>query len=455
MVCLLSSSEPTVYLRRRMARDKKIRTYMSAQSSTQGKVLNMTIESNVRSYCRAFPVTFSKAYDSYIFGNDSRQYLDFLSACGSLNYGHNHPFLKKCLMDYIDADGIVASLDLYTDAKERFLHSFLEKILRPRQLQYNVQFTGPTGANAIEAALKLARKVTRRSNVIAFTNAFHGCSLGALSLTGNSRMRVSSETLLTHVTRTPFDGFLGDDIDTAEILDQMLADPSGGVDPPAAIVLEVIQGEGGLNVASSTWAQRIAEIARRHGALLIVDEIQSGCGRSGDFFAFESLNIVPDIVTVAKSISGLGLPMSLVLIAQKYDQWLPGEHNGTFRGNNHAFVTAKAAIDLFWSDARLSNDVHRKADIVTASLNEIASSFDFRLKGRGLMQGIDVKSAETSAAIRNLCFKNGLILEACGPFDEVVKLTPPLVISSADLDNGLHILTEAVRQICSTNRKVA
>jgi diaminobutyrate-2-oxoglutarate transaminase len=409
----------------------------------------MTIESDVRSYCRAFPVTFSKAYGSYLFTNDSRKYLDFLSACGSLNYGHNHPFLKKCLMDYIEADGIVASLDLYTDAKESFLHCFAEKILRPRKLHYKVQFTGPTGANAIEAALKLARKVTRRSNVIAFTNAFHGCSLGALSLTGNSRMRVSSETLLTHVTRMPFEGFLGKNIDTAEILDHMLSDPSGGIDAPAAIVLEVIQGEGGLNVASRAWAQRIAEIAKRHDALLIVDEIQTGCGRSGDFFAFEALNIVPDIVTLAKSISGLGLPMSLVLIAPKYDQWLPGEHNGTFRGNNHAFVTAKAAIDLFWSDAKLSNDVRRKADVITSSLNEIGGYFDFKLKGKGMMQGINVESAAASSEIRSLCFEKGLILEACGPFDEIVKVTPPLVIDEEDLGDGLHILTNAIRQICS------
>ncbi len=415
----------------------------------------LTVESDVRSYCRSFPKKFKSAIESIITDTDSVKYLDFLSACGSLNYGHNHPFLKQALIDYIADDGIAISLDMHTVSKEQFIQAFAEKILQPRDLDYRLQFTGPTGTNAVEAALKLARKITGRTNVIAFTNAFHGCSLGSLSVTGSAFHRRASAAQLGIVTRIPFDGYLGDEIDTADILDRMLADPSGGVDAPAAIVFEAIQGEGGLNVASCQWAQKIAAIAGRHGALLIVDEIQSGCGRSGDFFAFEALGIVPDIVTLAKSLSGFGLPMSLVLMRQKYDQWEPGEHNGTFRGNNHAFVTARAAIDLFWSDQRLSKEVHRKADQVKTSLQQIAGPHGFKIKGRGLMQGIDVRSARLSSMIRKSCFDDGLILEACGPDDQILKLLPALTISDADLARGLDIIEGAIRSVFTAEKSAA
>lgn len=258
-------------------------------------------ESDVSSYCRAFPAEFSTAQGTLLYDTQGNRYIDFLAGCGSLNYGHNEPRILKKLVGYIESNGIALGLDMHTAAKTQFINAFRSAILDPRDLDYKLQFTGPTGANAIEAAVKLARKITGRTNVISFTNGFHGCSLGALSLTGSGHHRNSSVPLLGGVTHMPYDGYFGPGIDTCALIETLLSDPSSGIDAPAAFVLEAIQGEGGLNVASGPWLRDIAEIARRHGALLIIDDIQAGCGRSGDFFSFEGTGVVPDMVVLANS----------------------------------------------------------------------------------------------------------------------------------------------------------
>ncbi|AIC29537.1 diaminobutyrate--2-oxoglutarate transaminase 1 (plasmid) [Rhizobium etli bv. mimosae str. IE4771] len=410
------------------------------------QVLNCA-ESEVRSYCRSYPATFSAARGSHLVTEEGEQYLDFLSGCGSLNYGHNNPILKSALLKYLAADGITLGLDLKTTAKNAFMEAFAKRVLAPRSLSYRMQFPGPTGANAVEAAIKLARKVTGRTNVIAFTNGFHGCSLGALALTANSYNRGSSAPLLTGVHRALYDGYLGPDIDTADILGRQLDDPSGGVDKPAAIILEIVQGEGGLNVASRGWLQKIAAIATEHGALLIVDEIQAGCGRSGRFFSFEDYDVVPDIVTMAKSASGFGLPMSLVLLKPHLDVWLPGEHNGTFRGNNHAFVTAAAAIEHYWGEDAFESEVRRKSRLLLDLLTDYCDNRPFRPKGTGLMQGIDVKDPVLAARVKAEAYQQRLIVELCGPFDEVIKLMPPLTILESELIAGTKQLLSIIDDV--------
>jgi len=352
--------------------------------------------------------------------------------------------MRKSLVDYIEGNGIALSLDLRTDSKEAFIDAFLNHILKPRQFNYKMQFTGPTGANAVEAAIKLARKATGRTNIIAFTNAFHGCSLGALSLTANSHNRSHSGALLTNVTRAPYDGYFGERGGEAIYLEKLLSDPSGGCDLPAAIVLETIQGEGGLNVASRNWAQSIQRIARKLGALLIVDDIQAGCGRSGSFFSFEGLGIDPDIVVLAKSISGFGLPMSLVLMKPDFDVWAPGEHNGTFRGNNHAFVTATSAINVFWSNDGFAKTVGKLISKAHEVVSDICEHYRLRSAGRGLMIGIDLKCADTASTVRRLCFERGLIAETCGPHGEILKLLPPLTTAPNALDDARSIISDAV-----------
>jgi diaminobutyrate-2-oxoglutarate transaminase len=401
-------------------------------------------ESNVRSYCRRLGVVFDTARGSLIIDESGRQYVDFLAGCASLNYGHNDPDMKQALLDHIMRDGIAHGLDLFTSAKRKFLEDFESLILEPRGLDHRVQFTGPTGANAVEAALKLARKVTGRTNVIAFTNGFHGVTMGALAATGNKFHRMGPAIPLNGVSRLPYDGYLGKDVDTADVLERMLADPSSGLDAPAAILLETVQGEGGLNAASPSWLRRMAGLAKRYGALLIVDDIQAGCGRTGTFFSFEGTGVVPDLVVLSKSLSGFGLPMALLLIRPQHDMWRPAEHNGTFRGNTHAFVTARIALRKFWSDDAFARQTAAKAarvvDRLTAMTSLIPGS---RVKGRGMMIGIDVGSGEMAETICRRCFADGLIIETSGAYDEVVKILAPLTTPDDVLNYGLDVLEAA------------
>jgi diaminobutyrate-2-oxoglutarate transaminase len=413
-------------------------------------------ESEARSYCRSFPNVFSGAKGATLTDETGKTYIDFLAGCSSLNYGHNDTDMQQALIDYIQADGVAHGLDMFTRAKSDFLSAFETIVLKPRDMDYKVQFTGPTGANAVEAAMKLARKVTGRTNIIAFTNGFHGVTMGALAATGNGYHRGGANAPLSHVSRVPFDGYHGDGIDTAAMLEKMLDDPSSGLDSPAAILLETVQGEGGLNAASGAWVKRVEEIARAHGALLIIDDIQAGCGRTGTFFSFEDMDVSPDIVTMAKSLSGFGLPFAAVLIKPEHDIWGPAEHNGTFRGNNHAFVTARVALEKFWRDDAFENAVANKADYLRERLEGIAAMVPgARLKGRGMMLGVDVGSGELAATICKQCFAEGLIIETSGAHDEVVKILAPLTIEKAQFADGLDILEAAVAEIVNPQKIAA
>ncbi|MDN2565433.1 diaminobutyrate--2-oxoglutarate transaminase [Aquibium sp. A9E412] len=414
-------------------------------------------ESEARSYCRSFPVVFDSASGATLRTKDGREYIDFLAGCSSLNYGHNDPDMKAALIAYLEADGVAHGLDMHTAAKADFLEAFERLILKPRNMDYKVMFTGPTGANAVEAALKLARKVTGRTNVIAFTNGFHGVTHGALAATGNGYHRGgASGVSLPDVTRLPYDGFLGRGADTADVLNRMLADPSSGVDEPAAILLETVQGEGGLNAASRDWVRRVEQIARAHGALLIVDDIQAGCGRTGSFFSFEEMGVKPDLVTMAKSLSGFGLPLAALLVRPEHDIFGPAEHNGTFRGNNHAFLTARVALEKFWADAGFQETIGNKSAFLERRLRKIAEHLPAaRLKGRGMMMGVDVGSGETASEICARCFEAGLVIETSGAHDEVVKVLAPLTIDEALFARGLDILEDAVRDVSTTSKIAA
>lgn len=417
-----------------------------------------SLESEVRSYCRSFPTVFARAAGSRLYDEAGREYLDFFSGAGTLNYGHNNPVLKERLIDYLRSDGIAHALDMATGAKRELLQRFRATILEPRGLSYKVQFPGPTGTNAVEAALKLARKVTRRTNVLFFQNGYHGMTLGSLAVTGNASKRRGAGVPLHDGTPLPFDGAPGVP-DSLEYLAGLLENTSSGVDFPAAVIVETIQAEGGVNVASFPWLQRLAELLRRHGVLLIVDDIQVGCGRTGTFFSFEPAGIQPDIVVLSKSISGFGLPMALVLLKPELDVWSPGEHNGTFRGNNLAFVTGAEALHLYWQDDTFTREVLRKSDLVRARLQEIADRYPetgAEVRGRGLIQGLRFESEALAREISRLAFERGLVVETAGPRDEVLKLLPPLVIDDADLETGLDIIesvtAEALARISGDRR---
>jgi len=410
------------------------------------------IESEVQSYARAFPRVFHKAKGELLYDQEGNEYLDFLAGAGTLNYGHNNPIFKKKLQEYIENDGITHGLDLHTQAKGEFLESFNEKILKPRGLDYVVQFTGPTGTNAVEAAMKLARNIKGRENIISFTNGFHGVSLGALAATGNSHHRGAAGVALGGITRMPYDGYLGDGVDTTAYLDKVLSDSSSGVDMPAAVIVETVQGEGGINAASFEWLQNLQTVCRKHDVFLIVDDIQAGCGRTGGYFSFEDAGIKPDIVTLSKSLGGYGLPFAVVLFGPELDIWKPGEHNGTFRGNNFAFVTAKAAIDNYWADDTFSHEIKRKGLYVSERLEAIVEQYGegkFTTCGRGMFQGINCVNGDIAGKITRNAFQHGLMIETSGADDQVVKFLCPLIISDENLKKGIDIVEKAIKEVCA------
>ena len=403
------------------------------------------VESEVRSYCRNWPTVLTTAKDSWVTDIEGRRYLDFFAGAGALNYGHNNAQLKSALLEYLSGDGIVHSLDIATAAKQNFLETFDRLILKPRKLDYKVQFPGPTGANSVESALKLARKVTGRESIISFTNAFHGMTLGALSVTGNSMKRAGAGIPLVHATPMPYDNYFGGVTEDFHWFERVLDDSGSGLNHPAAVIVETVQGEGGLNVARLEWLQELANLCRKREILLIVDDVQMGCGRTGEFFSFEAAGIVPDIVTLSKSISGYGLPMALTLLRPELDVWAPGEHNGTFRGHNPAFVTATKALETYWKNQEFAAETAGKGKLLRDGLDQIASSHDgVSARGRGMAQGLKFDDADLAADVCRAAFERGTLMETSGPSDEVVKLLPPLTTSRSDLESGLEILAESV-----------
>jgi diaminobutyrate-2-oxoglutarate transaminase len=408
------------------------------------------LESEVRGYIRSFPTLFAKARGAILTDADGRGYIDFFSGAGTLNYGHNNPVLKQRLLEYIESDGVVHGLDMATVAKKEFLETLERVILRPRQMEYKIQFPGPTGTNAVEAALKLARQAKGRTNIVSFTNGFHGVTGASLAATGNSKFRDAAGMPLSNTTFMPYDGYLGEGVDTTEYLERVIADQSSGVDIPAAAIVETVQGEGGVNVASFRWLKALEQVCRRHDMLLIVDDIQVGCGRAGSFFSFEGAGISPDIITLSKSISGYGLPMSLVLMKPEFDIWSPGAHNGTFRGNNLAFVTAKETLVHYWTTRDFEDTLRRKARIVRAWLEHIARGYSqgrFSVRGRGMIQGLATEDPEVAGKITARAFEDGLVVETSGSQDQVIKLLPPLTIEEQTLRRGLDILERSTAAV--------
>ncbi|SEP72197.1 diaminobutyrate--2-oxoglutarate transaminase [Streptomyces radiopugnans] len=408
-----------------------------------------TLESEVRSYCRGWPTVFDRARGSYMYDEDGHAFLDFFAGAGSLNYGHNNPVLKRALLDYLERDGVTHGLDMSTTAKRAFLETFQEVVLRPRGLDHKVMFPGPTGTNAVEAALKLARKVKGRESIVSFTNAFHGMSLGSLAVTGNAFKRAGAGVPLVHGTPMPFDNYLDGKVEDFLWFERLLQDSGSGLNRPAAVIVETVQGEGGVNVARAEWLRALADLCKRQDMLLIVDDIQMGCGRTGGFFSFEEAGITPDIITVSKSISGYGLPMALTLFRPELDVWEPGEHNGTFRGNNPAFVTAAAALDTYWADGQMEKQTLARGEQVEAALCAIAGEHRGGVagfRGRGLVWGLAFPDAGRAGWVCSRAFELGLLVETSGPESEVVKLLPALTISPEELDEGLRTLARAVRE---------
>lgn len=406
-------------------------------------------ESAVRSYCRKYPVVFEKAKNAEIFSVDGKRYIDFLAVAGSVNYGHNNSYIKKAVLDYLSEDNIINALDMYTQAKEDFLRTFEELVLIPKNLDYRIMCCGATGTNAVEASLKLARKNKKRTNVIAFSGAFHGMSLGSLAVTTDVTSREGASVPLNNVTFVPY---CGSKFDSVAYLEEILNDDHSGIDKPAAVILETVQAEGGINVATVEWLRNIRRICTEHDIVMIVDDIQVGNGRTGTFFSFERAGIVPDMVVLSKSISGLGLPMSLVLVKPELDIFRPAEHNGTFRGNQLAFVGCKAGLEFF-KNSGMENIVASKEKIISDFIEKEILPLDSRLvhRGIGLIHGIDLSGINPKLAIEGVhkAFDNNVILEVAGRRDGTLKIMPPLTIEEDVLVEGLEILKSVISELVS------
>lgn len=413
------------------------------------------IESEVKSYSRTYPTTFCNARGSFLYDTQNKRYLDFFSGAGALNYGHNHPQLKKAVLEYISENGLIHGLDMDSTVRTQFLNAFNSTILKPRHMDYKIQFPGPTGTNAVEAAIRLARKVTGRSLVLSFTHGYHGMTQGALALTANAYYRDSDAVIQQNVAFLPFDGYLGKGIDTTVYIEKLLSDPSSGVDLPAAIIVETIQGEGGVNIASDNWLQNLSTLAHKHGVLLIIDDIQVGCGRTGSFFSFEQSGIEPDMILLSKSISGFGLPLSMVLLKPELDQWKPGEHTGTFRSNNLALVAATEALEI-WKDPQFHTHMKTKSRLIEVALEKLKMQFPALIKdirGKGMIFGVEFFTPEITQMIQKLAFERSLVIETSGAYGEVLKLLPPLTIENTHLQQGLDLLSHILSEISESKKK--
>lgn len=403
-------------------------------------------ESEVRSYCRHFPTVFTKAKGAYFYDEDGNEYIDFFCGAGAVNYGHNNPEIKKKLIEYLENDGVMHALDMYTVPKREFIQTFEEKVLKPRGLNYKIQFPGPTGTNANEAALKLARKVKKRRNIFAFMGAFHGMTLGSLALTTDKSSRGGAGVPLENVTFIPAP-YMFPELDTIAYMQKLLDDDHSGIEKPAAVFLETIQAEGGIRVFEIEWLQKLRKFCDDNDILMVVDDVQVGCCRSGTFFSFERANVQPDIVTMSKSIGGYGLPLAITLFKPELDVWTPGEHNGTFRGNQLAFVAAKGGIE-YMLDNNIESEVRRKGEIVKEFITKEILPLDSRLelRGMGLIWGIEFEkiSAGLADKVIEKCFENGLIIEGAGRKNSVVKLMPPLVVEDETLIKGMEIIKKSV-----------
>ena len=393
-------------------------------------------ESNVRSYVRNFPAVFDSANGSWLNTDGGDRFLDFFCSAGSLNYGHNNDVAISSMQAYLKRNGILNSLDFATTAKIDFIEAFDQYIISPRGFKYKYQFTGPTGTDAVEAAIKLARLATNRSTIMACKGSFHGVTLGSLSATASEYFRNASGVELKDVEFLPFNK-----IEKIKLIEET---------KPAAVILETVQCEGGINIATEEWMKGVAEFCKSAGSLLIVDDIQAGCGRSGDFFSFEKYGIIPDIVVLSKSLSGSGLPLSLLLINPIIDIWKPGQHNGTFRGNNLAFVSATAVIKKYWSKyGEIEKDIRKKSEMIESFLEKLVlrSPQIVEFRGRGMVYGIECTDSQVAARIQKEAFNQKLIVERCGKDDQVIKIMPSILIDERDLLYGLTMLKNIIENI--------
>lgn len=415
-------------------------------------------ESEIRGYCRAYPTVFSHASNARQVAEDGISYIDFFAGAGVLNFGHNNPRMKEAMIEFLQSDGVAHSLDTYTTTKRDFVQRFHDVVLAPRGMDHKMQFMGPTGSNAVEAALKLARNATGRRPVVAFSHGFHGMTLGSLAVTGNDAFRRWAGIPLEHVVRLPNEHAPGGDV-ALDAYRGALADSSSGMEAPAAFIVEPIQAEGGVWVHSEAWLRQVQQLARDTGALFILDDIQAAVGRTGSYFSFDGMGLDPDIVTLAKGLGGYGTPIAMNLNKPEVDRhWSPGAHTGTFRGQGLSFVAGTVALDYFTEDATLMDQVREHGRQMADRLSAIVEAHPdqgWQVRGKGMMQGLDVVDGAVAKQVQAEAFANGLLVGPCGTGGRVIKLIPPLTTPTEDLEEGLAILEKVVASVAASGTEVA
>lgn len=426
-------------------------------------------ESNARSYPRKFPISIKSAQGAWITDVEGKQYLDCLAGAGTLALGHNHPAVIEAIRQVLDSQLPLHTLDLTTPLKDKFSETVLN-LLPGSADNWRLQFCGPTGADANEAAIKLAKTATGRTGVISFCGGYHGMTNGTLSLTANLDAKTPIGGLMPNVQFMPYPysyrcplGLGGEQgtLALATLFERFLDDVESGVVKPAAVILEAIQGEGGVIPAPKVWLQKIREVTKRHGIVLILDEVQAGIGRSGQFFAFGEAGIVPDMIVMSKAIGG-GLPLALVAYNAELDVWKPGAHTGTFRGNQLAMATGLATLDMIVNQG-VQQNVNVAGDALKKGLFELQKQFPCigDIRGRGLMLGIEIVDTKgqpdhlgswplaptLSVALQRACFNHGLIAERGGRQGSVLRFLAPLTLTQDEVKGVLSRLESALKTI--------
>jgi len=421
------------------------------------------IESNNRSYPREIPIAFQSGKGAIIEDVDGNRFIDFLSGCGVFNLGHNNPFIAQAIRDRVNL--LTQAVDFPTETKINFIERLNLALPETIRNKMKVNFGGPTGSDAVESAIKLARIVTGRHSIIAFQGGYHGMTMGALSVTSKLSHRKAVPPLIPGVHFLPFCSPYRCPFATINspcsgecirYFKFCLENPYSGIDKPAAIIIEPIQGEGGTYIPSSGWLEQITEIARRNGILVIFDEIQTGFYRTGKMFAFEHTGAVPDIVTMSKGIGGNGYPLSLILHKKELDAWEPGTHIGTFRGNQIAMAAGLAALE-FIEKYNVPQHVFDVGGEIKNKLEKIKESSRYigDVRAAGMMFGIELVKdkntkepfPEATKVLIKLCYEKGLIIEVGGYYNNVIRFLPPLIITKEITENGLSIFTDANKEM--------
>jgi len=423
-------------------------------------------ESSARTYARNLPIAPAWAAGAVVTAVDGTSYLDCLSGAGTLALGHNHPEVLAALRATLGSGAPLHTLDMITPQKDAFTTELVSRLPGELRDRARVHFCGPAGTDAVEAALKLAQVATGRRGVVAFTGAYHGMTLGAVAVSGSTRVRGTVPTEGINVTRLPFPypyrcpfgvgGHQSSEL-SARLLETMLTDPSSGAAHPAAVILEVVQGEGGVIPAPVEWVRRVREITAAQGVLLIVDEVQTGVGRTGHFWACDGAGVTPDILVSSKAVGG-GLPLAIIAYRPELDVWLPGDHTGTFRGNTLAMVAGSVTLRLV-AEQRLAQRAHDLGRRLRSGLLALAARYPAigQVRGQGLMIGAEIVDPDgqpdrlgspppdppLASALRTACVRQGLLVELGGRDDTVVRLLPPLTLSDAQADAVLDRLTAA------------